>query len=62
MRSDFSIRCTRRECCWRRSRGELAADAIVEGLEAGDMPEGQLGKWGTGFNRGDRMRRLVCEY
>ncbi|MCC6394422.1 MAG: tryptophan 7-halogenase [Bryobacterales bacterium] len=43
--------------------GELAADAIVEGLQAGDVSEGQLGKWGPGFNRGvDRMRRLVCEY
>jgi flavin-dependent dehydrogenase len=43
--------------------GELAADAIVEGLKAGDTSAAQLGRWGAGFNAGvDRMRRLVCEY
>ena len=43
--------------------GELAADAIVEGLAAGDTSAAQLGKWGPPFNEGvDRMRRLVCEY
>jgi flavin-dependent dehydrogenase len=43
--------------------GELAADAIVEGLAKGDTSEAQLGKWGPLFNQGvDRMRRLVCEY
>jgi flavin-dependent dehydrogenase len=43
--------------------GELAADAIVEGLERGDLSATQLGKWGPEFNQGmDRMRRLVCEY
>jgi flavin-dependent dehydrogenase len=43
--------------------GELAADAIVEGLANGDTSAAQLGKWGEPFNRGvDRMRRLVCEY
>ena len=43
--------------------GELAADAIVEGLAKGDTTAAQLGKWGPAFNRGvDRMRRLVCEY
>jgi flavin-dependent dehydrogenase len=43
--------------------GELAADAIVEGLEKGDTTAEQLGKWGSAFNHGvDRMRRLVCEY
>jgi len=43
--------------------GELAADAIVEGLAAGDTSAAQLGKWGPAFNDGvDRMRRLVCEY
>ncbi len=43
--------------------GELAADAIVEGLGSGDLSAGQLGKWGPMFNQGvDRMRRLVCEY
>jgi flavin-dependent dehydrogenase len=43
--------------------GELAADAIVEGLGAGDTSAARLGAWGEGFNQGiDRMRRLVCEY
>jgi flavin-dependent dehydrogenase len=43
--------------------GELAADAIAEGLKAGDTSAAQLGKWGSMFNEGvDRMRRLVCEY
>ena len=43
--------------------GELAADAIAEGLQKGDVSAAQLGKWGEMFNRGvDRMRRLVCEY
>jgi flavin-dependent dehydrogenase len=43
--------------------GELAADAIAEGLSTGDVSAEQLGKWGPVFNSGvDRMRRLVCEY
>jgi flavin-dependent dehydrogenase len=43
--------------------GELAADAICDGLESGDTSAAQLGRWGDDFNRGvDRMRRLVCEY
>ena len=43
--------------------GEMAADAIVEGLASGDTSGAQLGKWGPVFNDGvDRMRRLVCEY
>ena len=43
--------------------GEMAADAIVEGLAKGDTSASQLGKWGDAFNKGvDRMRRLVCEY
>ena len=43
--------------------GQLAADAIVEGLSRDDTSEAQLGKWGPLFNEGvDRMRRLVCEY
>jgi flavin-dependent dehydrogenase len=43
--------------------GELAAEAIVKGLERSDVSEAQLGEWGPGFNQGvDRMRRLVCEY
>jgi flavin-dependent dehydrogenase len=43
--------------------GQMAADAIVEGLAKGDVSAAQLGKWGPEFNAGmDRMRRLVCEY
>ena len=43
--------------------GQLAAEAIVEGIEKNDTSQAQLGKWGAGFNEGvDRMRRLVCEY
>jgi len=43
--------------------GELAADAIVDGLKKGDTSAAQLGAWGENFNHGvDRMRRLVCEY
>jgi flavin-dependent dehydrogenase len=43
--------------------GQLAADAVVEGLRAGDTSGARLGAWGPGFNQGvDRMRRLVCEY
>ena len=43
--------------------GELAADAIVEGISRNDTSAAQLGKWGPAFNKGvDRMRRLVCEY
>jgi len=43
--------------------GEMAADAIVEGLAKGDVSAARLGKWGPIFNQGmDRMRRLVCEY
>jgi hypothetical protein len=43
--------------------GELAADAIVEGLQKGDTSGTQLGAWAPAFNHGvDRMRRLVCEY
>src|SRR5207245_7374594 len=43
--------------------GEMAADAVSEGLKKGDVSAAQLGKWGDMFNKGvDRMRRLVCEY
>jgi flavin-dependent dehydrogenase len=43
--------------------GEMAADAIVEGLRKNELGAAQLGKWGQGFRQGmDRMRRLVCEY
>ena len=43
--------------------GELAAEAICDGLASADTSASQLGRWGDGFNQGvDRMRRLVCEY
>ena len=43
--------------------GELAADAIADGLKKGDTTAAQLGAWSANFNTGvDRMRRLVCEY
>ena len=43
--------------------GQMAADAISEGLAKGDTSTAQLGKWEAEFNRGmDRMRRLVVEY
>ena len=43
--------------------GQLAADAIVDGLAKGDVSGRQLGSWESIFNQGvDRMRRLVCEY
>jgi len=43
--------------------GELAAEAIADGLAKNDLSAEQLGRWGRGFNEGiDRMRRLVCEY
>ncbi|NDC64466.1 MAG: NAD(P)/FAD-dependent oxidoreductase [Planctomycetia bacterium] len=43
--------------------GALAADAICDGLAAGDTSRERLGCWGNGFIEGlDRMRRLVCEF
>jgi flavin-dependent dehydrogenase len=43
--------------------GQMAADAVAEGLARGDTSAAQLGKWGPEFSQGmDRMRRLVCEY
>jgi flavin-dependent dehydrogenase len=43
--------------------GEVAADAICEGLANGDTSAAQLGKWEPEFVQGmNRMRRLVCEY
>lgn len=43
--------------------GQMAADAIAEGLAKDDLSSEQLGKWGTEFREGmERMRRLVCEY
>ncbi len=43
--------------------GQLAADAVIEGLARGDTSAAQLSKWQNEFARGmDRMRRLVCEF
>jgi len=43
--------------------GELAGDAIVAALEAGDTSAAKLGAWGPEYVRGmERMRRLVCEF
>lgn len=43
--------------------GQLAADAIVDALAAGDTSGERLGHWQTDFVRGmDRMRRLVVAY
>lgn len=43
--------------------GQVAADAVSEGLEKGDTSAAQLGKWGPDYVEGmQRMRRLVIEY
>ncbi len=43
--------------------GQLAADAVADGLDVGDTSAAQLGKWAPDFAEGmDRMRRLVCEF
>jgi flavin-dependent dehydrogenase len=43
--------------------GQLAADAITEGLAKNDTSAEQLGQWEKPFCEGmDRMRRLVCEF
>jgi flavin-dependent dehydrogenase len=43
--------------------GALAADAICEGLAAGDVSGQRLGAWGPDYLKGmERMRRLVCEF
>jgi flavin-dependent dehydrogenase len=43
--------------------GSMAADAVTEGLAAGDTGAAQLGRWEPDFVKGmDRMRRLVCAY
>lgn len=43
--------------------GQMAADAVAEGLKIGDLSAAQLGRWEAEFKRGmDRMRRLVCEF
>ncbi|QDT89840.1 NAD(P)/FAD-dependent oxidoreductase [Gimesia algae] len=43
--------------------GELAADAIIDGLNRNDTSEKQLGIWAKEYFEGmDRMRRLVVEF
>ena len=43
--------------------GQMAADAICDGLVKGDTSAAQLGQWEPGFVQGmERMRRLVCAY
>jgi flavin-dependent dehydrogenase len=43
--------------------GQLAADAVAEGLRKGDTSAAQLGAWGPEFNRGmEYMRKLVIAY
>jgi len=43
--------------------GQLAADAVAEGLAKNDVSAEQLGAWAPGFTQGmDRMRRLVVEF
>jgi flavin-dependent dehydrogenase len=43
--------------------GQLAADAICDGLAKGDTSGAQLGVWEPGFVQGmDRMRKLVCAF
>ena len=51
MPSASSIRSIRPACCWRSKSGQLAADAIAEGLAKGDTSAAQLGKWGRDFNQ-----------
>jgi flavin-dependent dehydrogenase len=43
--------------------GEMAADAIADGLAKDDVSPEQLARWRPAFDEGvNRMRRLVCEY
>lgn len=43
--------------------GQLAADAVIEGLAKGDVSRAQLGSWEPDYVVGvNRMRRLVLEY
>ena len=43
--------------------GQMAADAICDGLTSGDTSGAKLGQWEPEFVRGmERMRRLVCAY
>ena len=43
--------------------GQMAADAVIEGLRTGDTSAAKLGVWQQEFVKGmNRMRRLVCEF
>jgi flavin-dependent dehydrogenase len=43
--------------------GEMAADAVCEGLAKGDTSADQLRRWEAEFGKGmDRMRNLVCAF
>ena len=43
--------------------GNVAADAIADGLEKGDTSAAQIGRWEANFRVGmDRMRKLVCAF
>ena len=43
--------------------GQMAADAVADGIESGDTSAAQLGRWEPEYVAGmDRMRRLVCEF
>ena len=43
--------------------GQMAADAVADGIEQGDISAAQLGRWEPEYVAGmDRMRRLVCEF
>jgi flavin-dependent dehydrogenase len=43
--------------------GEMAADAVADGLDQGDTSAAQLGRWGPTFLRGmERMQRLVYAF
>jgi flavin-dependent dehydrogenase len=43
--------------------GEMAADAVAEGFQKGDLSAAQLGKWAPRFTAGmERLRKLVYAY
>ncbi len=43
--------------------GQMAADAVADGIEKGDTSAAQLGRWEPEYVAGmERMRRLVCEF
>jgi flavin-dependent dehydrogenase len=45
------------------SSGMFAADAVCDGLAAGDLSAKKLGAWGAEFMKGmDRLKKFVCIY